>query len=131
MAYLGKTTSHWFHYNAFPETFIKARKLRKKMTPAENKMWSQLRNRKLFNYKIRRQHPVGQFIVDFFCVEKQLVIEIDGKIHLRSEIIEHDENRTAELERLGLRIIRFTNDEVMTDMECVLGKIKEQLDSLP
>ena len=127
MANLGKTTNYKFHYNAFPETFMKARALRKELTVAERILWNELRNRKLKGLKIRRQHPVGQFIVDFFCPVKELVIEIDGGIHDEDEVKERDENRTAELERLGLKVIRFKNEEVMSDIEGVLRKIGEYL----
>ena len=124
MAKLGKTTYYKFHYNAFPETFMKARSLRKELTEAEGVLWNELRNRKLNGVKFRRQHPVGQFIVDFFCPVKELVIEIDGGIHFEEEVKERDENRTAELERYDLKVIRFTNDEVLNDLDGVLRKIK-------
>jgi very-short-patch-repair endonuclease len=129
MVKLGKTTYYKFHYNAFPETFIKARSLRKEMTGAEGIMWGAIRNRKLNGYKFRRQHPVGQFIVDFFCPEKELVIEIDGGIHNEEEVKERDENRTAELERLGLKVMRFKNEEVLNDLNEVLRRIAERLSS--
>ena len=129
MAKLGKTTYYKFHYNAFPETFMKARSLRRDMTDAERVLWNELRNRKLAGYKFRRQHPVGQFIVDFFCAEKDLVIEIDGGIHLEEEVLERDENRSAELDRLELKVIRFTNEEVMENLEGVLRKILAELTS--
>jgi len=127
MVKLGKTTYYKFHYNAFPETFMKARSLRKDLTEAESVLWDAIRNRKLNGYKFRRQHPVGQFIVDFFCAEKELVIEVDGGVHNDVAVKEHDKNRTAELERYNLKVIRFTNDEVMNDLGMVLRRIKEHL----
>jgi very-short-patch-repair endonuclease len=127
MANLGKTTYYKFHYNAFPATFQKARAFRKRSTAAERIIWNELKNRRRNGFKFRRQHPVGQFIVDFFCPEKELVIEIDGGIHFAEDVREHDENRTAELERLGLTVIRFTNEEVRNDIEGVLKKIEERL----
>jgi very-short-patch-repair endonuclease len=127
MAYLGITTYHWIYYGAFPETFHLARQLRRTITPAEKNLWSALRNRILGGYKFRRQHPVREFVVDFFCPERELVIEIDGGIHQKKSVKERDENRTAELERMGLRVIRFTNEEVMNDIEEVLKKIEEAL----
>jgi len=128
MVKLGKTTYYKFHYNAFPETFIKARILRKEITKTEKILWNEIRNRKISGYKFRRQHPVGQFIVDFFCPGKELVIEIDGGIHQEEDAKERDENRTAELERLGLRVIRFTNEEVLADLDRVIHKIMEHLE---
>jgi len=67
---------------------------------------------------------VREFIVDFYCAEKELVIEVDGKIHLEKQVIERDQNRSAELERMGISIIRFTNDEIMDQLEEVLKKIQ-------
>lgn len=129
MANLGKTIDRWFYYGAFPETFRLAHKLRRTLTPAEKILWHELRNRNLSGYKFRRQHPVREFIVDFFCPEKELVIEIDGKIHHLPDVKERDENRTAELERLGLTIFRFSNEEVTNDTEEVMRKIEKHLSS--
>jgi very-short-patch-repair endonuclease len=73
--------------------------------------------------KFRRQHPIHFYVADFYCHEKRLIIEIDGGIHEEDRIKEHDDNRTAELERLGIRVIRFTNDEVIKSKELVLKRI--------
>jgi very-short-patch-repair endonuclease len=127
MANLGRTINQRFYYGAFPETFRMAHKLRMPLTPAEKVLWQELRNRKLSGYKFRRQHPVREFIVDFFCPEKELVIEIDGKIHQLPDVKEKDENRTAELESLGLTVIRFSNEDVLIDIDKVLNKIKQAL----
>ena len=81
----------------------------------------------ILGYKFRRQHPVREFIVDFFCAEKELVIEIDGKIHQLPDVSEKDENRTAELESLGLTVIRFTNEEVMHNTDHVVRQIMQVL----
>jgi very-short-patch-repair endonuclease len=129
MANLGRTIDRWFYYGAFPETFRTAHKLRGSMTPAEKILWQELRNRNITGYKFRRQHPVREFIVDFFCPEKELVIEIDGKIHQLPDVNEKDKNRTAELERLGLTVIRFTNEEIVDDLTGVLKKIEKTLSS--
>jgi very-short-patch-repair endonuclease len=131
MVYLGKTNRHWAHFGAFPETFRLAKQLRRNMTATEKIVWQELRSRFLSEYKFRRQHPVREFIVDFICLERGLVIEIDGGIHQRSEVKERDENRTVELERMGLKVIRFTNDEVMNDLNAVKHKIKAELLSPP
>ena len=131
MANLGKTTYYKFHYNAFPETFIKARSLRKEMTDVERILWQKIRNRKISGFKFRRQHPIGQFIVDFFCPEKDLIIELDGGIHMEEVVKERDENRSAELERLGLKVVRFRNEEVEEDIDGVLDRIRDLLISRP
>jgi predicted helicase/very-short-patch-repair endonuclease len=95
-------------------------------TEAEKVMWEYLRNKKT-GYKIRRQHIIDDFITDFVCLIKNVVIEIDGKIHLQQK--EYDELRTARLNELGYEVIRFTNEEVFANPELVTLKIKEKLDS--
>ena len=127
MVYLGKTTKFKFHYGAKPGIFAKASELRKNMTEAEKILWYRLRNRKLNGLKFRRQHPIDRFVADFFCVEKELVIEIDGGIHNETNIKERDENRTYELEKFGLKVIRFSNEEVINEIEKVLEQIIKSL----
>lgn len=124
MAKLKNTSTHIFHYGAKPEIFDRARQLRKDSTEAEEKLWKRLRNRKFEGLKFRRQHPINQFIVDFYCHEKRLVVEVDGGIHNDIEVKERDEGREAELQNFGLRIIRFKNEEIMNDMKQVLEKLK-------
>ena len=110
-------------YNAPPHIMAFAKELRKNMTPAEKALWDKIRNRKVANCKFRRQHPIDIFIADFYCHEKKLVIEIDGEIHNAQK--EHDINRTAEMENYGIRVIRFTNDEIENELEKVVEKIEE------
>lgn len=95
-------------------------------TEAEKVMWEYLRNKKT-GYKIRRQHIIDNFITDFVCLSKKVVIEIDGKIHLQQK--EYDELRTERLSELGYEVIRYTNEEVFDNPELVVLKIKEKLDS--
>ena len=103
-----------------------ARNLRKAMTPAEERLWQYLRHNQLDGWHFRRQHPVGRFVVDFFCAKARLVIEVDGPIHLQQRA--YDRERTAWLEEeRGYRVIRFTNEEVMNDIEGVLQRIREAL----
>lgn len=97
-------------------------------TKAEQVMWEYLRNKKT-GHKIRRQHIIDVFITDFVCLIKKLVIEIDGKIHLKQK--EYDELRTARLNELGYEVIRFKNEEVLTNPEMVTAEIKKILDSKP
>ena len=111
-------------FNAAPVTIKKARKLRQEMTPAEKMLWQCLRNRKFKGLKFRRQHPIDRYIVDFICMEKRLVVEADGEIHHEPEQKEYDRERTAELEGYGLKVIRFTNEEILTDIFKVLKKIE-------
>jgi very-short-patch-repair endonuclease len=91
------------------------------MTDAERLLWRHLRNRELGGWKFRRQYPVGSFIVDFICVEKNLVIEVDGGPHAENE--EQDIHRSAYLNRMGYRVFRFWNNQVMQETEGVLEAI--------
>jgi very-short-patch-repair endonuclease len=95
-------------------------------TEAEKLIWEYLKTKKT-GYKIRRQHVIDNFVTDFVCLSKKVVIEIDGKIHLQQK--EYDELRTAKLNELQYEIIRFTNEEVFANPELVAMKIKEKLDS--
>jgi len=106
-----------------------ARDLRKQSTRAENIFWNLVRNRYFINLKFRRQHPIEFeydnqrrfFIADFFCFEKKLVVEIDGGIHESQK--GYDELRTLIINELGMKVVRFSNDEVMNNVE----KVKEDL----
>jgi very-short-patch-repair endonuclease len=104
-----------------------AREKRHDSTPAEGILWKYLRGRSLEGKKFRRQHTIERFIVDFFCAEQKLVIEVDGDIHQYTVV--EDALRQEFLEQQGLRVIRFTNDEVLYSIETVLTKIREVLPS--
>nr|WP_321406506.1 DUF559 domain-containing protein [uncultured Carboxylicivirga sp.] len=106
-----------------------AKDLRSQMTPAEKVLWFELRSRKLKGLKFRRQHPINCFIADFYCHENKLVIEIDGEIHKYQK--QYDINRTAELERYGITVIRFENEEVLFHVSKVLRRIVEVVDEIP
>jgi len=99
----------------------RARALRRTQTDAERNLWYALRARRFHPYKFRRQVPLGRYIVDFICFERKLVIEVDGDQH--SEQIEYDETRTQWLATQGLRIVRFGNRDVLTNLEGVLEAI--------
>jgi very-short-patch-repair endonuclease len=99
-----------------------AREHRAKPTPAEAHLWQALRNRNLAGFKFRRQHAVGRFLVDFYCAEAALVVEIDGPVHQLQA--PEDEARQAELEARGLKVLRFTNDEVQQDLLSVTARIE-------
>ncbi|MDA0692207.1 MAG: endonuclease domain-containing protein [Nitrospinae bacterium] len=103
-----------------------AKNLRKNSTDAERKMWSLLRNRQLVGYKFRRQHPIKNFIVDFACIEKQLIIEVDGGQHLERK--KEDDERTQFLEIQGYRVLRFWNDQIFKETESVLEMILKALE---
>jgi very-short-patch-repair endonuclease len=107
----------------------KAKKLGKKMTEAEKILWSKIRNRKVNRMYFRRQHPYGIYILDFFCFEANLVIEVDGLIHLSKH--EYDLERTKYIESSGLTIIRFRNADIENRIGWVLEKIQEVVDPFP
>lgn len=102
-------------------TQFRARELRKNSTDAENYLWRLLRSRRLNRYKFRRQYPVGIYFVDFVCIHKKLVIELDGGQHADAE--EYDSKRSSFLRANGYKVIRFWNNEVFTNTENVLGCI--------
>lgn len=111
-------------YGATPDIFENAKLLRKNQTPAEKKLWSYLNENKL-GYKFRRQHPIATYIVDFYCHKLKLVIEVDGAYHLSEDQKNQDDIRTSELEQLGLEVVRFSNEEVFSDIEKVINRIKQ------
>jgi|SRR5690606_4283333 len=103
-----------------------ARQMRQAPTPAEDVLWQRLRNRQLKNAKFRRQRAIERFIVDFYCDAANLVIEVDGEIHQYTA--EEDRLRQDYLEALGLRVLRFSNDEVLNNLDAVLEQIAEVLE---
>jgi adenine-specific DNA-methyltransferase len=106
-----------------PISFTRARELRHNLTPAEQLLWSRLRSRQL-GAKFRKQHPIGPYIVDFYCAERALIIEVDGDSHFTPEGVEHDAARTNYLTATGLSIVRFTNDEVKRHLDNVVERIQ-------
>ena len=102
-----------------------ARTLRRNMTDVEKLLWRFLRDRQLEGYKFRRQHPIGQFIVDFVCLEKKLIIEVDGGQHGKQ--FEADSKRSDYLKERGYRVLRFWNNEVLVSTESVLNVIISSL----
>ncbi len=130
VAYLGKTRQFLLHLDAPEIHFSRARNLRRGMTEAEIALWRYLQNRKAGGYKFRRQHPLGSYIADFYCHEKRLVVEVDGEIHLNPEAVEKDENRTAVLDRSGIAVIRYSNQEGLENTESVVQSIIQKLNNL-
>ena len=103
-----------------------ARENRNNQTDAEKCLWQQLRSSEL-GVKFKRQHIIYDFIADFVCLEKMLIIEVDGAYHFTDSQTEYDIYRTEELERFGFRVLRFTNEEVIYETQKVIRKIKESI----
>ncbi len=107
----------------------RAKTLRKEMTEAERKLWHALRGRRLLGCKFRRQQPLGPYIVDFVCLEKKLVVEVDGSQHMLQP--HTDQKRTRWLQKSGYRVLRFWNNDVLEHVDAVLEKIAAELASPP
>lgn len=99
---------------------LKARELRKNSTVEEKILWNYLRNRELFPFKFRRQFVIDPFIVDFYCDQLKLVIELDGSQHADEKELEYDKKRTEFLERNGIQVIRFWNEEIHQNLNEVI-----------
>ncbi len=126
-------TNDWndrdFHLPYNRKLVEKAKELRKNMTPAEKKLWyGYLRN---FKFRVLRQRPIDNFIVDFFCAGLKLVIEVDGASHFTDDGRDYDWERTQILEGYGLKVLRFTNDEVLNNWEGVCRLIEEEIPPTP
>jgi very-short-patch-repair endonuclease len=107
----------------------RSRILRSNQTDVERMLWQTLRQKQVNGHRFRRQHPVGQYIVDFACIERKLVIELDGGQH--QERREYDEQRTGFLNERGWRVLRFWNNDVIENLDGVLTEIANALKSAP
>ena len=113
------------HSKRFIRTTLKARALRKDQTPSEKLLWKKLRGRKFHNLKFRRQVPLGPFIVDFYCAEHRLVIEVDGCVHALKK--QYDGNRQRFIEEGRFTVLRFTNVQVNESISWVLSQIASSI----
>jgi very-short-patch-repair endonuclease len=100
---------------------------RKNATKAEALLWERLKKKQLDGYKFRRQHPLGRFVLDFYCHTPKLAIEIDGNYHEKPLQKEYDDLRTEAIETIDIQVLRFTNEEVLTDIDAVLAEILKVL----
>lgn len=117
---------HWNTANSFTYPILKDKRkvMRDNMTPAEERLWEEIKSKKL-GVKFRRQHVIGNYIPDFVALSCKLIIEVDGEIHKYQK--DADEQRTFELNQKGYKVIRFTTEEVMQDIKHVLEKITNQI----
>ncbi len=102
---------------------VRRRALRRNNTEAEALLWSCLRAKRFAGFKFRRQHPLGSYILDFYCPCRRLAIELDGGQHFEAVMQAYDDRRTAYLRRRGIEVLRFTNDVVFNELEGVLDAI--------
>jgi len=103
------------------------KELRNNQTKAEKILWEKLRKRQMAGYKFRRQYGIGEYIVDFYCTELKLVIEVDGGYHDKKEIQNYDMKREEYLTSFGIKVIRFKNEEVLNSCDEVVEKLKKEL----
>ena len=125
MVYLGKIAQAKHNFGASLNIRSKAKDLRKNMTKHEKILWNHLRLRQPNGMHFRRQHPFGIYILDFYCFEANLVIEVDGLNHLKQ--LEYDIDRTKDLESSGLHVLRFSNKDIEVRINWVLDEIIKSL----
>lgn len=110
-----------------PEYLLRLiREFRAHPTPVEDMLWECLRDRRLNGFKFRRQHPIGRYVVDFYCHASELIIELDGDIHNAPDQQEYDQVRETELKARHLTILRFRNERIINELDRVLEEIASQ-----
>ncbi|MGD0590314.1 MAG: endonuclease domain-containing protein [Bacteroidota bacterium] len=107
------------------EMKTRRQELRREMTEAEELLWARIRNRQINGCKFRRQYSIGAYVVDFYSPENKIAIEIDGSSHDRADAIEYDKNRQEEIETLGIRVVRFTNKNVLSNLDMIIKQLSE------
>jgi len=117
------------HFNRYADR-DKRRYLRNNPTPAEKQLWQFLRNRKILGYKFRRQYGIDAYVVDFYCPKLKLAIEIDGRIHLLKAMKMADSERQEYIEQFEISFLRFTNHEVLNEIENVISRIEAEVKNL-
>ncbi len=115
-------------YDNIPSLKPLRRILRRDSTEAEKKLWSKLRNKQLLRYKFYRQYSIDHYILDFYCPQKKLAVELDGGQHAEYEVRDYDKTRTIHLESNDVKVIRFWNSEVMGRVDDVLQTIVLELE---
>lgn len=111
-----------------PRLKSKARSLRASLTDAEQRLWARLRRKQILGIQFYRQKPIGNYIVDFYASAVRLVVEVDGSQHFDPAQTEHDRRRTAYLKRQGLRVLRFTDRQVLLELDAVVEEIARAIE---
>ena len=112
------------HKLAASHIFVNAKKLREQRTPAEIVLWEALREKQVEGFRFRQQHPIEDYILDFYCPSEKLCVELDGAGHFTDDGLKYDEERTRYLNSFGIRVIRFENNDVFDHTDYVLERIK-------
>jgi very-short-patch-repair endonuclease len=120
----GVSVEYPMYFGAKPAIFKLAKELRKAETEAEIILWSKLNRNQILGLQLRRQHPINIFIADFYCVRIKLLIEVDGSIHEITEYQEHDQSRSEILNDFGITVIRFTNEQIIEEIDSIIEQIK-------
>jgi very-short-patch-repair endonuclease len=126
----GVSFEYPMYYGAKPSVFKLAKELRKNETAAEKVLWSKINRNQIIGLQFRRQHPINMFIADFFCAKIKLVIEIDGGIHEIPEVKIHDAGRSDFLNDHGIAVLRFTNEQIIREIDYVLNTIENTVNQL-
>jgi very-short-patch-repair endonuclease len=120
----GLSYEYPMYFGATPPIFKMAKELRKEETEAEKMLWKKLNKKQIMGLHFRRQHPINMFIADFYCAKIKLVIEIDGSIHEIPEYQQHDTGRSEILNDFGITVIRFTNEQVLEEIDHTINQIE-------
>ncbi len=123
----GVSFEYPMYFGALPALFRLAKELRKNETEAEKILWSKLNKNQMLELHFRRQHPINRFIADFYCPKLKLVIEVDGGIHEILENQAYDIGRNDILNDFGIKVIRFTNEQIIDDIEIVIKNIEKEI----
>ena len=126
----GLSVEYPMYFGAKPAIFKLAKELRKDETKAEKILWSRLNRNHILGLQFRRQHPINIFIADFYCAKIKLVIEIDGSIHDITEYQEHDRGRSEILNDFGITVIRFTNEQIIEEIDSTIEQIETVVQKL-
>ena len=119
----GVSVEYPMYFGATPEIFKMAKELRKMETESEKLLWSRLHKNQILGLQFRRQHPINRFIADFYCPKIKLIIEVDGSIHELPEYQAHDIGRSEILNDFGITVIRFTNEQIIEEIDSIINQI--------
>jgi len=120
----GVSVEYPMYFGATPAMFKLARELRKEETEAEKMLWERLNRNQILGLQFRRQHPINVFVADFYCAKIKLLIEVDGSIHEIPEYQAHDIGRSEALNNFGITVIRFTNEQILEEIDTTVYQIE-------